>query len=150
MHKTLAGAKSGYNYNSEISWITRLFKELITSTMITGLDPAMQNKWRSGLIVCVQEIAQAFELERPLLRAGKAVKLQDWMKLRVVTISGKLRASHLHLYMNTIQEFTNNAFSSPFHGSGSCKPQIAWRNEPIGKSFLPSLPAISYFWERGG
>jgi len=32
----------------------------------------------------------AFELERPLMKAGRAVELEAWMKLRIVTISARI------------------------------------------------------------
>ena len=72
---------------SEITFITKLFKNLILTTSVPGLEAKEQDIWRTSFITCVEEVAQAFILERPLLTA-KHVDLEQWMKLRIVTISG--------------------------------------------------------------
>ncbi|KAF8467317.1 hypothetical protein BDZ91DRAFT_141473 [Kalaharituber pfeilii] len=90
MHASLAASSAmEHNSTSQISFVTKLFRGVITMTEISGLEPVQQDQWRSNLITCVQEIAHAFELERPLLRLKERVELEDWMKLRVVTISAR-------------------------------------------------------------
>lgn len=74
------------NLDSQISFVTDLFRGIITSASIAK-NSKEQQQWQQSFVMCVQEIAHAFELERPLLKA-KNVNLEHWMKLRVVTISG--------------------------------------------------------------
>lgn len=76
-----------YSDESQISFVTCLFREVIYGTTIYGFGPGQQ-LWRSEFIKCLQEIVLAFELERPLMKAGRDVELEAWMKLRIVTISG--------------------------------------------------------------
>ena len=87
MHASLAGS-TGYDSNSQISFITRLFRDMVYDTVLSNSD-STESQWQQNLIACVQEIAHAFTVERPLFNAGKNVMLEDWMNLRVVTISGK-------------------------------------------------------------
>lgn len=93
MHASLAGSTdtAEYDSNSQISFITRLFRDMVYGTVLSDKNSkgTTESQWQQNLITCVQEIAHAFTIERPLFNAGKKVILGDWMDLRVVTISGK-------------------------------------------------------------
>jgi len=92
MHASLAGNTdtAEYDSNSQISFITHLFRDMVYDTVLSDKDSkdSTESQWQQNLITCVQEIAYAFLVERPLFNAGKKVILEDWMDLRVVTISG--------------------------------------------------------------
>ncbi|KAF8418980.1 hypothetical protein EV426DRAFT_709489 [Tirmania nivea] len=93
MHASLAGSTdtAGYDSNSQISYITRLFRNMVYDTDLSDKDfqNSIESQWRQNIIACVQEIIHAFTIERPLFNAGKKVMLGDWMSLRVVTISAR-------------------------------------------------------------
>jgi len=99
MHASLAGGTdtAKYNSNSQISFITHLFRGMVYSTVLPGKDSkSTESQWQQNLIACVHEIAHAFAVERPLFNAGKKVRLEHWMNVRVVTISGKWLLSTYH------------------------------------------------------
>lgn len=89
MNASLAGTTNlaECDRHSQLSFITLLFRDLIYTTNMPNVDAAI-SQWQANLIDCVREITHAFQLERPLMKTGKNVKLEEWMKLRVVTISG--------------------------------------------------------------
>lgn len=100
MHASLAGSTdtAEYDSSSQISFITRLFRDIVYETVLSEKDSkdSTEPQWQQNLIASVQEIIHAFAIERPLFNAGKKVKLEDWMNLRVVTISGKWLLSTYH------------------------------------------------------
>ncbi|RPB22706.1 hypothetical protein L211DRAFT_869186 [Terfezia boudieri ATCC MYA-4762] len=92
MHAALAGSTNTaqYDNNSQISFITHLFRDMVYDTVLQDEDSKNSKvQWQQNFIACVQEIAHAFTVERPLFNAGKRVILEDWMNLRVVTISAR-------------------------------------------------------------
>ena len=126
-----------YNEESQLSFVTCLFREMIYGTKIYGFGPG-QKLWRSEFINCLQEIILAFELERPLMKAGRGVELEAWMKLRVVTISGTY-----HSIRVVSPSSFNDRSARIFMVLAKASLNIPGGMSPLGNPFSPNYQRFS-------
>lgn len=126
-----------YNDESQIRFVTCLFREMIYGTTIYGFGPG-QKLWRSEFINCLQEIVLAFELERPLMKAGRSVELEAWMKLRIVTISG----TYHPIRVISPSPF-NNRSARIFMVLAKASLNIPGGMSPLGNPFSPNYQKFS-------
>jgi hypothetical protein len=82
----------GYlNIDREAVKVSLALRSVIESTHICSTN-GQENKeeaWRVSFMAAVCEVLTGFREERPLLASNK-ISMHAWMRLRIITISGKL------------------------------------------------------------
>lgn len=77
-----------YNADSDAIKVSRALRSVIDTTDIYDNDSnIVENSWRVTFRDAVREVVMGFQAERPLL-GNKKIALSDWMRVRMVTISG--------------------------------------------------------------
>lgn len=90
-----------HDYNSSAVKVSMALRAVVETTVVGVQDQAL---WRRSFNQAVSEVLVGFREERPLLES-ESISMKQWMRLRVITISGE--------HACIIMSFMYNSYSNP-------------------------------------
>lgn len=122
-----------HDFNSDPVKVSFALRTVIETTVIGTQN---QNLWRRSFNQAVCEVLVGFREERPLLKSD-SISMKQWMRLRVVTISGKY-AFFMYKVSNLIPRF----LVRPFLLLGRADMGLPATTSKFGNPLDPTYPVL--------